>query len=220
MKETAGAQCLKASSDRSIYDPLELGYAISDDIPAQLFECAFRHESIFDEPEFFVILLVGSDPVLHNIRRHKYYAYPAMPSPRPQQSVYLYDKHKQTLKRMWSLPSAKVMAILSEMVFVAPQWQETQGWCHAFFSGKFHELIREQHHISHLSETEYLDANREKFIKAGAKDLPIFPLDSIDSSQVFTDKVIDSQETLKNQGYFASTRETEGLNRDIRTHVG
>jgi len=174
---------LKAASDNSLYDPLELGHALTDDIPKQLSLCAERHYHIFDEPEFCIVLIVAKDPMLHNIRRHKFYAYPYLPSPRPGQSVYLYHKATGNCKRLWSLPEAKTMAIISEMPIVDAKWQCTKYWCDAFFNHTFWEAIRAQHQIRLLSETEFLNANRAELIKAGCNETDIPSPDPFDFSK-------------------------------------
>lgn len=190
-RKTAGELSLKAASDNSIYDPLELGYAISDDVTKQLALCAERHYHIFDEKEFCLVLVIAKDPLLHNIRRHKYYAYPYLPSPRPGQSVFIYDKATGNCKRLWSLPEAKTMAIISEMPTVDTKWKETKYWCDSFFNHTFWESIRSQHQISLLSENEFLNANRAELVKAGCNESDIPLPDSFDFSKVSVKQVVN-----------------------------
>jgi len=141
-RKTAGEQSLKASSDTTRYDPLEIGYALTDDVAEQLKICAERHYPIFDMDEFCLVLIIAGDPLIHNVRRHKYYAYPYLPQPRPQQAVFLFNKRTQKCKRLWCLPDAKVMATISEMGYVSPKWSLTKAWCDAFFEGDFFDRIR------------------------------------------------------------------------------
>lgn len=187
---------LKASSDNSIYDPLELGHALTDDVPGQLEECVKRHYHIFDEPEFCLVLIVAKDPMLHNIRRHKYYAYPYLPSPRPGQSVFLYTKANGNCKRLWSLPEAKTMAIISEMPVVDAKWQCTKYWCDSFFNHTFWEAIRAQHQIRLLSESEFLNANRSELIKAGCDETDIPLSNPFDFSKVSIKQVVDEYKPI------------------------
>ena len=187
---------IKAASDNSIYDPLELGYALTDDIPKQLALCAERHSNIFDEPQFCLVLIVAKDPMLHNIRRHKYYAYPYLPSPRPGQSVFLYHKANGNCKRLWTLPEAKTMAIISEMPIVDAKWQCTKYWCDSFFNHTFWEAIRAQHEINLLSETEFLNANRAELIKAGCNEFDIPSPDPFDFSKVSVKQVVDQNKSI------------------------
>ncbi len=211
-RKTAGALSLKAKADNTVYDPLELGHAITDDVVQQLRICAERHEKIFDEDEYCVVLFVCSDPMLANVRRHKYAAFLYLPSPRPQQSVFFYNKINKNLTRLWSMPDARVMATICDMPYVVPMWQNTQGWCRAFFHGwrhdkvndvyinttphHFFEFIRKQHNIKMLSEKEYLDANREELIKAGCKEVNTLPPEPFDFSKIATYKVIDKDDAI------------------------
>jgi len=210
-RKTAGELSLKALSDRTKYDPLEVAYALTDDVIKQLEICAHRHEAVFDEDEFFLCLFVASDPLIAGLRRHKYAAFLHMPKPRPQQSCYLYNKKTQKIKRLWTLPDAKVMAITSSMAYVAPKWRLTQGWCKAFYHGwkevdeggerryvnttptYFFNYIRKQWGINHLSEDEFLDANREELIKAGYQDLKPGLAESFDFAKIAIDQIVDTK---------------------------
>lgn len=211
-RKTAGELALKASSDNTKYDPLEIGHALTDDVMEQLKICAQRHKDVFDEDEYFLILVVAGDPLIKGIRRHKYAAFIHMPKPRPQQSCFLYNKVTGKIKRLWSLPDAKVMATISQMSYVDKKWRNTKGWCDAFFTGwlydkdtesiintdptYFFNYIRKQHDIKHLSESEYLDANREKLIKSGCQETNAVLSDPFDFSKVTIEKIVDTKTAI------------------------
>ena len=189
---------LKAASDNTVYDPLEVAHALTDDICEQLRICAHKHSKIFDEDEFFLILVVASDPLIQGIRRHKYTAFPYLPQPRPQQSVFLFNKQTGNCKRLWALPNAKTMAIISEMPVVAPEWKETKYWCDAFFNHTFFHAIRNRYGIDHLSEREYLNAHRAELIKAGCNEPEAGAPDAFDFSKIAVEKVINQNEAVCN----------------------
>jgi hypothetical protein len=211
-RKTAGELSLKATSDNTKYDPLEIGYALTDDVIHQLQVCGQNHSHIFDEHEYFLVLIVAGDPLIKGVRRHKYAAFIHMPKPRPQQSCFLYNKFTGKIKRLWSLPDAKVMATISQMSYVDKKWRETKGWCDAFFCGwmfddatqtyintnthHFFDYIRKQHGIKHLSESEYLDAHREELIKAGCKETDTALSDPFDFSKVSIEKIVDTKTAL------------------------
>jgi hypothetical protein len=190
-RKTAGELSLKAASDSTKYDLLEVGYALTDDVISQLRICAERHEQLFDEVEYFIILIVAGDPLIKGIRRHKYAALFHMPKPRPQQACFLYNKSTKNLRRLWSLPDAKVMAVISEMKYVDRRWRNTKQWCDAFYRGDFFNFIRKQHKIKHLSESEYLDANREKLIQSGCQEVKTPFADPFDFSKISIEKIVD-----------------------------
>lgn len=192
-RKTAGELSLKASSDNTIYDPLEIGYALTDDVVNQLYECAEIHKNIFDESEYFVCLFIASDPLIKGIRRHKYAAFLYLPSPRPEQMCCLYNKVTNKLKRLWTLPNATQMAYLSEAPYVDKRWQKTKQWVDAFYGKCFWQYIRKEHGINHLSEIEYLHANRQKLIDAGAKDGPSPGPEPFDFSKVQIDHIINTK---------------------------
>jgi len=198
-RKTAGELSLKAQSDSSLYDGREVAEGQMHDLHKQLMESAHTHLNIIDEPEFFVVMVRASDPLIQGIVRQKFYSYPYMPSPRPEQAVFLYNKAKDTLKFIWSLPPAKVMAAISEAQVVAKKWERTKGWCDAFFNKNFWHQIRKENNFDHLSEIEYLNANREKLVKAGCKECEPGTTDAFDFSKVSIDKIIDTKTAVVNQ---------------------
>jgi hypothetical protein len=199
-RETAGALAIKAASDSTKYDALEVGHALTEDIAEQLAICAQRHRSIFDEDQYCVGYVLASDPLIKGVMRRKFFAFLYLPSPRPNQAVFLYDKRwDRFVKRLWTLPNYITMAELSEMTTVDPQFKEMKGWCDAFYAFKFWEHIRKQHNIDMLSESEYLNANREKLIKAGCKEIKSPITESFDFGKITANKIVNTDEALLNQ---------------------
>lgn len=191
-RKTAGELSRKASSDTTKYDPLEVAYAITEDIYDQLLICAEAHCPIFkDQDQFCLGLYIAGDPLLKNVRRHKYCAFPWLPEPRPQQSVYLFTKATQNIIRLWSLPNAQTMAIISEMQYVSPQWQETKAWCDAFFKKTFFETIRGRNNLSMLAQSEWLDTYGTEFGDTRADEVKGNVADTFDFSKISVKQVVD-----------------------------
>jgi hypothetical protein len=74
-RKTAGELSLEASRDRTNYDALEVGDAWTSDVINQLRICIQAHSEhlrFVDLPEFVVALYIATDPLIHNVRRHKY----------------------------------------------------------------------------------------------------------------------------------------------------
>lgn len=193
-RKTAGELSLKAASDSTKYDYLDAGYALTEDIPKQLELCIEAHNKIFDVEEYCVCYVLASDPLIKNVMRRKFYAFMYLPSPRPNQTVFLYNKKlDKIIKRLWVLPNAAEMSQLAEAGYVAKPWQTMQAWSIAFFKGTFWEYIRHEHDINMLSEKEYLDSNREKLIKAGCKESPTLIPEAFDFSKITIDKIVDTK---------------------------
>lgn len=199
-RDTAGALALKAASDSTIYDSLEVGHALTEDIACELMVCAHRHKEIFDEDQYCVGYVIAGDPLIKNVMRRKFFAFLYLPSPRPNQSVFLYDKRwDRFTKRLWTLPNAWTMACLSELNNVDPKFLDMKGWCDAFFNLSFWQTIRKQHGIDMLSESEYLNANREKFIKAGCKEIKSSAPEAFDFTKIKANKIVNSNESVLNK---------------------
>lgn len=207
-EQTVGQAAVKASTDTTNYDALEVGYALSEDVFQQLWQCVDNHRHIIDEPEFCVVMVLADDPLIKGVMRRKFYAWPYLPSPRPRQSVFLYNRNKEDLTRLWILPAASAMATLSTMIFVDRKWQTMKLWSDAFFKGTFWEMIRRQHQISMLSEHEYLEANREKLIEAGCKYFKPSFSDPLDFAKIAAEKIVNSKASLTDKNGFQGIRET------------
>lgn len=184
---------LKATYDETKYDSLEVGHALTEDIAKELAECVKRHNPIFDEEKYCVGYVIAADPLLKNVMRRKFFAMLYLPSPRPNQAVFLYNKvFDRFEKRLWVLPNPATMAELSEMPVVSKDYALMKAWSDAFFEGRFWQFIRKQHDIDMLSEIEYLKANRDKLIKAGCKEIKSPLPQSFDFSKIATNKVVNS----------------------------
>lgn len=197
-KITAGELSKKALSDTTKYDALEVGHALADDIDAQLRIAIENHRNLIDEPEFCVVMVIATDPIIKNLMRRKFYCWPYLPKPRPNQSVFLYNKAKDAIiKRLWVLPSAMVMAELAGSDLIVHKRYETmQAWSVAFFQGTFWEYVRHDQDVKMLSEHEYFLEHRQELIQAGCK-IPDFGfVEPFDFDKIAIEKVVDTQPPL------------------------
>src|SRR6478736_8980683 len=196
---TAGEMSLKASMDECKYDSREVGMALTEDMAKELQECVHRHNPIFNEDRYCVGYVIAGDPLLKNVMRRKFFAMLYLPSPRPKQAIFLYNKTFDRFeKRLWVLPNAATMAELSECAYVAKPYELMKAWSDAFFSGKFWQFIRKQHDIDMLSEIEYLKANREELIKAGCKEGKPLATEAFDFSKIAINKIVDTKTAVLN----------------------
>ncbi len=199
MKLTAGEQEKKVREDNTKYDPLEVGHAITDDFMVHLEECAKDHHNKFDQEEFCVVFVLADDPLLKTVTRRKFYAWPFLPKPRPRQGCFLYNKATGKFKRLWILPQAGTMSILSSSTNVDKKWKTMKAWSDAFFDGTFHEYIRKEHKIDMLSEAEYLKANSDKIVNSSKNAVSSSFTDPLDFAKIALEKIVDSSSTAIDQ---------------------
>lgn len=193
-RETAGEISNKLKTDTTKYDALEVGHAMADDIGDHLYEAAKNYHDMIDEPEFCVVMIVAKDPLLSDLIRRKFYCWPYLPSPRPNQACFLYNKSLgKIVKRLWVLPSDMVMAELTTLSVVDKRYKTMQAWSLAFFEGKFWEYIRYEHGIDMLSETEYLSKHRDELLKAGCKIPDSHRAEPFDFSKIHIKQVVDTK---------------------------
>lgn len=146
--------------------PLDLGYAFTDDTYKGVVECIEKHWNTFGDHVrkfcVFCVLAPGEGNLSYVIRR-KFAAWPYLPDPMPNQAVWLVDKDEETATFLWTLPTPKRMAELSESLMVIGEEHRTKLWCDAFFNGfpYFWKTIRRMHNIDFLSESEFNARNRE-----------------------------------------------------------
>lgn len=194
IRKTAGELEQQIAKDTTKYDAREVGHAMAEDIGMQLRICIDNHKNIIMEPEFCVVMIIATDPLIKTAKRRKFYCWPYLPSPRPNQSVFLYNKAKDDIvKRLWVLPSSMVMAELAGTdVIVHKRYQTMQAWSVAFFKGTFWDYVRHDQNINMPSEHEYFLANREKLIKAGCKVPKSRVAEPFDFSKIAIKEVVDT----------------------------
>lgn len=194
MKVTAGELAQKALSDTTKYDALEVGYAMVEDIEKHLYESVAKHLTIIDEPEFCVVMVIAKDPLIKNLIRRKFYCWPYLPKPRPNQTVFLYERAEGRItKCLWSLPCDMVMAELAGTdVIVHKRYQTMQAWSVAFFKGTFWEYVRYDKGINMPSEHEYFLAHRDELLKAGCKLVDFVPREPFDFSKISVNTLVNS----------------------------
>jgi len=212
---TVGEQSLNAQRDNTKYDPDEIGHSLCDDILPEVWKCIDAHYDLIDDPEFCVVMVIATDCLILGVTRRKFYAWPYLPNPRPNQVVFHYDKFTNTIARLWSLPNPKVMAIVSEMKYVAPQWKDTKRWCDTFFSGIFHDSIRTWNNIGLESESEYLSAHTEELIQAGCKKLDSTFTKPFDFSKISVNQIVDSKAAFLGQATLDDFRQTEAADGNV-----
>ena len=216
---TGGELSNKALKDNTIYDALEVGHAMADDIMPQLRECIENHKTIIDENEFCIVMLISKDTLIKNLIRRKFYAWPYLPKPRPNQAVFLYNKGLDAItKRLWVLPSDMVMSELHSLSHVDDRYKTMKAWSDAFYKGwkfiknpankeskgqfvntdpfHFWEFVRKDQNIDMPSEHEYFLQHREELIQAGCKVPTSSDTEPFDFGKIHIEKIIDTQEPM------------------------
>ncbi len=166
---TAGEIASKALRDNTKYDMREIAHASTEDLSDHIYESARLYRDKIEEDIYCVVMVIASDPLIHNLKRRKFYCWPWLPSPRPNQCVFLYNKRlDKVFKRLWVLPCAQTMAELAtSSLIVHKQYQTMQAWSVAFFKGTFWEYIRHEHDIKMLSQEEHFELARKELLKSG-----------------------------------------------------
>lgn len=226
MRKTAGELSRKALADRTKYNALEVGHALANDVAAELRKCIENHKSIIDENEFCIVMLISKDPLISNLQRRKFYAWPYLPKPRPNQSVFLYNKGMDRVThRLWILPSDMVMAELHSLPIVDKRYQSMKAWSDAFYKGwkydkktkqfynsdpfYFWKFIRADQKIDMPSEHEYFLQHREELIQAGCQVPDADSSEPFDFSKIHIEKIVDTHAAVSDKGVFDDGRQTQ-----------
>lgn len=217
-RKTAGQISNQLAKDKTKYDALEIGHAMADDIMPHIRQCIENHKSIIDENEFCIVMLLAKDPLLASVVRRKFYAWPYLPKPRPNQAVFLYNKGLDRItKRLWVMPSDVVMAELHSLSHVDKRYQTMKAWADAFYKGwkfvrtpgakdpgkfvntdpfHFWNYVRKDQQVDMLSEHEYFLKHREELIEAGCQVPDASYSEAFDFSKVHVKQVVDSDEIV------------------------
>lgn len=218
-RKTAGELSIQASRDTSKYSSMEVAMALTKDIEDQIYICAGRHNPIFNEDEYCIGYVLASDPLISNVMRRKFFAMLYLPSPRPSQTIFLYNKVAGVItKRLWCLPNAATMAELSECANVHPSWQQMKGWCDAFFKLKFWPYIREESGCTLPSEIEFLNRHRKELIAASPNQVNPLLSQPLDPVEAMVNKVIHSDNIVLAKDSYNGLRETQDLDRHVGRH--
>jgi len=228
-RETAGEISKKLLADNTKYNALEVGHAMSENIEPHLRESIENYKNLINENEFCVVMVVAKDTLLKNIVRRKFYCWPYLPKPRPNQAVFLYNKGLDRItKRLWVLPSDVVMAELHSLPQVDKRYQTMKEWSDAFYHGwqfikgekgnsrfynadpfHFWKKIRQQHTITMPSEHEYFLAHREELIQAGCKVPDSHIPEPFDFSKIAIKQIVDTCDASLDKDGLSSLRQTE-----------
>jgi hypothetical protein len=200
-KITAGELAHKASQDNTKYLAREVGEAICHDVDKQLRDCIEKHRAIIDEDEFCIVRVIATDNLIKGAKRIKYYAWPYLPSPRPNQAVFLYNKSLDRItKRLWVLPDPRLMAFLASTMEIVPkEYQTMQAWSVAFFKGTFWDYVRHDQQTKMLSEHEYFLEHREELIKAGCQFPNADYSEPFDFSKIHIENAVDTVKPVVKQ---------------------
>jgi hypothetical protein len=200
-RKTAGELAHKALSDNTKYDPRDLALQFADEMDKEAYLCIQNHQKQMqesDQDEFCLVYVLASDTLIKNAIRRKFYMWPWLPSPRPDQGCFLYNKRLEKLtKRLWVLPNPMVMAELATSSLIVDKRYETmQAWSVAFYKGTFWEFIRYQHDIKMLSQQEYFESRRHEFIKLGIDIDNPRSAESLDLSKIGIYQMKDSNQAV------------------------
>ena len=190
-KKTIGELAYQASCDTEKYCSLEVGESMASQIEEQVWECIARQKDKF-EGDFCVVMLIASDPLLKNMIRRKFYAWPFLPKPRTSQTVWYYHSKKEEIQGLWCLPAADAVATLSIMCVVDKQYKNMKRWSDYLYTKDFWKLIRKESNISMLSEEEHLDIIRKEGTNLSRDDLSPVSTDPIDRMQFYANQVPNS----------------------------
>lgn len=192
---TAGEIQNKLNQDTTKYDQLEVAFESLEDFIPQLQECALRYNSIYEAvglDDYCIVVPLVKDPLLVNVVRRKFYAWPCMPQPRPNQSVFYYNWRHDKLTRLWVLPNAATMAYISELTCVAPRYEKMKEWADAFFASKLWRFVKNQHNLPLYNDREFYALHGEKFDKLFLQNEASLDTETPDDGKISFDEIVDT----------------------------
>lgn len=165
-KLTAGQLDYSLRNDPNSYNAYEVAGDVCEDLPKHLWECVDKHRPIIDERQFCVVMLIQQDQLLKTVYKRRFYAWPFLPKVRADQSVWLYDKDKDSLDFLWAMPEPEAMAMLAHMPTVDYSLMRMKYWVDHFYAGDFYDRIREDNGIEMFTEAEFLKLHAKELREA------------------------------------------------------
>lgn len=193
--QTAGEIQNKLNQDVTIYDQMEVAFASLEGYTEELQKCALSNNPIFEAvglDDYCIVAPLVKDPLLVNVVRRKFYAWPCMPQPRPNQTVFYYNWRLDKLTRLWVLPNAATMAYISELAVVAPRYQTMQEWSDAFFAHKLWSFVKSQHTLPLYQDRDFEALHGEKFRKLLLQMEAPLDTETPDDGKISFDEIVDT----------------------------
>lgn len=169
MTKTVGEQALEAQKNDVQTDYIELqkeihrGSNSEKSYEEEVWEAVDRGRKDAAMPyDFFVVVLFKKERHLPNIVRQYFFYRASCPTPQYDQTVYLYEKAKDSLTFMWCVPNnATVLNLTLKHKELPPDQQWLAEMCKAFTKG---ELDKWSEHLNQKIE-ENSAKHHQKVIK-------------------------------------------------------
>lgn len=212
IKETLGEKYNKVKLDNTRYDPVDMALGMLEKVPEEIIKCAHAHKEKIGEDEYFVGYVLSDDPILKGIRRKKYHALMFMPTPVPEQAIWLYNKVLDKYTFLWCLGKPWSMANYATLTYVDKEKTRLKIWCDAYFKGTFWETIRSMHGIDHLSEEEFRLKHRDKIANFIPKNGNACLTEPFDFSKVGFGDVYDTSKIVPLENVQDGDRKAQAIN--------
>lgn len=91
-----------------------------------------------DKP-YFITVLLRKDPMFHNMIQRFFFARETLPTPTPDQTVWMYDPKDENLQLIWMLPREPAIKKLAAMGKYAPKRHRPKVfWSQKYLQKKLH----------------------------------------------------------------------------------
>src|SRR3989339_183750 len=114
LRPTVGESAIKAAEQTSpSRNPIELEREMHKDYEQNIYESIQKGRSIFPN-SFYIKVITKRERLLTNVIRNYFVLVVACPSPDWDQTIYYYDRPKETLSLLWVIPCRDACKYLIE----------------------------------------------------------------------------------------------------------
>jgi len=142
-KKTVGQEAyerLKAGPNTA--DAIELEREMHKDYEKNIFECIERGRKFYSQP-FYVCVDTKKEKVAENIVRNLFYHRLSCPTPTYDQTVYFFDRDKDTLEFIWVIPSKDTcLMFIQNWNNIVESERDLLTYILQFASGKLDEIAQ------------------------------------------------------------------------------
>jgi hypothetical protein len=126
----------KQPDERSV---IELTNEMLKEYEPNLIKCVLDNRDKFDT-DFFIRVETKMEPLLNNVFKFQFFPLNACPTPTFDQTIYIYNKDKEEIRHLWTVPCQDACIYLMRNARqVAKAEQESLMYVQQFYSG---ELLR------------------------------------------------------------------------------
>lgn len=112
------------------------------DYEKNIFKCIESHKAQYPR-DFYVVVITKKEPLMQNVIRNYFLARSTCPTPDYDQTVYLYNKLRDDVEFLWTLPAKDICKdLITDALLIPDEEKELLGYVLSFSDGTLFRLAK------------------------------------------------------------------------------